>query len=83
MEASDEETMAQVAQQCVEKNTWPMWTVPDKVSKLNPNSRALATAWRWAEMWRLMLEASSSVPEEKAERRALMIVISEPADDGD
>ncbi|KAI1625211.1 RmlC-like cupin domain-containing protein [Exophiala viscosa] len=51
-----------------------MWKVNDKISKLVPNPKALPTAWRWEEMKKLMLDSAQYVPEEQAERRALMLV---------
>lgn len=61
-------------ERCVASNSYPMWTVTDKVSKLVPNPRALPTIWNWQEMRQLMMETSALVPEEMAERRALMMV---------
>lgn len=69
-----QEATAQIIDRCKGKNSYPMWTVTDKVSKLNPNPRALATVWRWSEMRQIMLDTASIVPEEMAERRALMMV---------
>ncbi|ETS83212.1 hypothetical protein PFICI_05088 [Pestalotiopsis fici W106-1] len=69
-----EQATAKVMERCKESNSYPMWTVTDKVSKLQPNPRALPTQWKWSQMRNLMLEAGSIVPEEMAERRALMMV---------
>lgn len=59
---------------CKEKNSYPMFAVNDKISKLVPNPRALPIAWRWPEMRKIMMETSPLVPESQAERRALMMV---------
>jgi gentisate 1,2-dioxygenase len=69
-----EDATAQIMDQCKSKNSWPMWTVNDKISKLVPNPRAIPTSWKWDEMKKLMLESAKYVPEEMAERRALMMV---------
>ncbi|KAJ9634724.1 hypothetical protein H2204_006173 [Knufia peltigerae] len=69
-----EQATTQVMGRCQEQNSYPMWTVNDKISKLVPNPRALPTLWRWPEMRQLMLDSADLVPEEMQERRALMMV---------
>ncbi len=68
-----EEATAAIKERCKDKNSYPMWTVNDKISKLVPNPRALPTSWQWEEMRKIMLETAEFVPEEQAERRALMM----------
>lgn len=67
-------TMDDAINLCKEKNSYPMFAVNDKISKLVPNPRALPTTWRWPEMRNIMMETSPLVPESQAERRALMMV---------
>ncbi|EXJ72286.1 uncharacterized protein A1O5_04790 [Cladophialophora psammophila CBS 110553] len=68
-----EEATAQVKERCQNLNSYPMWTVNDKISKLVPNPRAVPTKWTWSEMRQLMLDTAELVPEDMAERRALMM----------
>jgi gentisate 1,2-dioxygenase len=73
-EAVVQEATARITDRCKEKNSYPMWTVTDKVSKLQPNPLALPTVWHWSDMREIMLDTATIVPEEMAERRALMMV---------
>ncbi|KAL4781945.1 RmlC-like cupin [Aspergillus varians] len=73
-EISVDQATVRIIEDCKAMNTYPMWKVNDKISKLVPNPRASPTAWKWDEMKQVMLETAKFVPEEMAERRALMMV---------
>lgn len=69
-----QEATDKIVGRCRENNSYPMWTVTDKVSKISPNPRALPTKWTWTDLRSILLETTTIVPEEMAERRALMMV---------
>lgn len=73
-EAAVQAATEKIIVRCRENNTYPMWTVTDKVSKLSPNPKALPTKWAWSDFRKILLQTSAIVPEHMAERRALMMV---------
>ncbi|KAI8711068.1 Cupin-2 domain-containing protein [Fusarium sp. LHS14.1] len=73
-EAAVQAATDKIIDYCRQNNSYPMWTVTNKVSKLSPNPKALPNIWAWSDFRKILLETCTIVPEHMAEHRALMMV---------